>query len=851
MRRILGFGAKSPPQATPHTVKQKFDSFMRLLSENHVALRVIAELQERAGGDDLFEIGYLRLNVETLSASVRTMIQQLDRLSGGQYPRLLETYRELDGRVTAELTQRRPIPEDALTIPLSEITQERADSVGGKTAHLGEMRNRLGLPVPDGCAVSAYAYKRFIEDSGLAEEIDDRLASLDTNDLAELEAASRWIQECIQSKDLPADLHEALTAGCTLLQGRGGIHSLAVRSSAVGEGIESSFAGQYATFLNVPCTRLPEMYKEIVASKFAPRALFYLTNRGFRQEEIAMSVCCVEMIPARSSGVLCTTDPIDPGSDTMIINSRWGLGRALVTAGSLPPDFFRVSKADGEVVEQRIAHQERQLVVRAEGEGVEAIPVPEALREAPSLEPGQLRILVDHARRLEEHYGVPQDVEWVVDLEDRVFLTQTRKLALTPAETRGPRPDLSRYPLLLAGGDRASPGVGHGRVVLVERDEDLRRFPTRGVLVSRTTSTRFVTVMNKTSAIITDEGRAAGHMASLAREFRVPALVNTRVAREVLQPGMEVTVDATQREVYEGRVDELLRQPGTRRGIFKDTPAYAALQRILPDIAPLHLVDPAGQNFTQDACRSFHDLTRFCHQKAMQEMYRLAEEAARHMDQACRIRASIPLDVYVLDLGGGVEGTPERVIEPERITSLPMHAFWAGLTSIAWPAPKPTVKGFLSVVAHTVADPELQKRLEEKSLAIISREYMNFSLRLGYHLSTVEGLLTPAREDSYLRFYFHGGAASAERRLRRARLVERIVDHYGFHVHRQGETVEAILTQCDRETLEKHAEMLGRLTVYTKQLDMAMFNDSIVDVFAEEFLHGQYARPHSGEKTPS
>ena len=217
MRNIFRFGMNSPPSAATNAVKRKFDCFMRLLAENHVALRVVSELQEKASGDDLFEVGYLRLNVETLSASVRTMIQQLDELSGGQYPHLQDVYREVDRRVTAELTQRRPIPEDALTIPLAEITQERADSVGGKTAHLGEMRNRLGLPVPDGCAVSAYAYKRFVQDSGLAEEIDRHLAVLDTNDLTALEAASKWIQDRVRQTDLPTDLEEALTRECMVL----------------------------------------------------------------------------------------------------------------------------------------------------------------------------------------------------------------------------------------------------------------------------------------------------------------------------------------------------------------------------------------------------------------------------------------------------------------------------------------------------------------------------------------------------------------------------------------------------------------------------------------------------------
>jgi pyruvate,water dikinase len=226
----------------------------------------------------------------------------------------------------------------------------------------------------------------------------------------------------------------------------------------------------------------------------------------------------------------------------------------------------------------------------------------------------------------------------------------------------------------------------------------------------------------------------------------------------------------------------------------------------------------------------------------MQEMYHLAEETARQIGDAVRLRATIPLDVHVLDLGGGLQpGLQGRLIDPEAVVSIPMRAFWRGLTDMTWPEPRINAGGFLSVVAHTVADPELQQRLTENSLAILSAEYLNFSLRLGYHISTVEGLCTPNVSDNYVRLYFHGGAASEERRQRRARLVAQIVERYGFQVDRRGETVDALLFKCTRPELEEQMEMLGRLTVYTKQLDMTMFNDSIVDRFAEEFLKGNYS----------
>jgi pyruvate,water dikinase len=859
MKSILGFLKKKEAASPREAVQRKFDHFMRLLAENRVALQIMAELEEKASGDYLFEREYVRLNVEALTGAVSNILHHLGELSGGRYPELFAVYQQVEAQVAAELGRRKEIAVSELTLPLEVITAEQTEIVGGKNAHLGEMKNRLGLPVPDGFAITAHAYRCFIERDGLDAWINERLAALDVNDFEATVAASAEIQARIRAQPLPLVLCGAVQARCDELTAKLGVCSIAVRSSAVGEGTESSFAGQYATVLNVPCKQVLDFYRQIVAGKFTPRALFYFINRGFRQEEIAMSVGCIGMIDAQASGVLYTVDPIEPNSDHAIINALWGLGRDVVE-GTIPTDFFHVSKADKVILEEKIARKERMLVMQV-GEGIREEAVPPEWRDQPSLTPEQIGTLVDYGRLLEEHYGEPQDVEWVLDHQEQIFLLQTRTLKALSSDfggdecretsdeagkpvTRHPSP-VTRHPspvMLLDRGDRAAHGVGCGPVFLVQQDEDLARFPNGAVLVTRTSSPKFVAVMNKARAIVTDMGSAAGHMATLAREFQVPAMVNTGIATQVLMPGLEVTVDATRQKVYRGRVEELLVEQRTRKGIFKDTPAFAALQRILPHLVPLRLIDPEAEDFRPESCQSLHDLTRFAHQSAMQEMYHLAEETARQIGDAVRLRATIPLDVHVLDLGGGLQpGLQGRLIDPEAVVSIPMRAFWRGLTDMTWPEPRINAGGFLSVVAHTVADPELQQRLTENSLAILSAEYLNFSLRLGYHISTVEGLCTPNVSDNYVRLYFHGGAASEERRQRRARLVAQIVERYGFQVDRRGETVDALLFKCTRPELEEQMEMLGRLTVYTKQLDMTMFNDSIVDRFAEEFLKGNYS----------
>lgn len=816
--------------------REKFDRFMHLLAEDQVALRLIAEFKDMSSGDYLFEMEYLRLNAEALASAVNNLLLDLEGISGRKKPVLRAKFEEIYQKVAAELKRRKEIPADDFTIPLARLGRERADSVGGKMAQLGEMKNRLGLKVPEGFAISAHAYQVFLERQGLQDEIRLLLAQVDTNDYEGTEELSRRIQERIRQAPLPEGIERAIAGACSELL-RGGVERLAVRSSAVGEGSEFSFAGQYATCLNVPCAEVPRYYKEIVASKFSPRALFYLVNRGFQEDETAMAVGCVAMVQAKASGVLQTVDPNALQSEEMIISSVWGLGEYLVK-GTATFDWFRVSKSAGIITESRVPHKEL-MVTLASKEGTVEAPVPVSLQDAPSLTAEQVQELVQVARTVEQYYQMPQVMEWVKDQDDQILVLQTGPLRITRRPEAAVAVDPSRHQLLLSQGSTAAPGVGAGPVFILEKESDLARVPNGAVLVARNSSPKLVIAMNKVRALVTDVGSPTGHMATLAREFQVPALVNTLVATQVLRPGQEVTVDATRRRVYAGRVEELLERGRGRPGIFQNTPVFSVLERIQPWITPLKLISADQPDFRPESCQSFHDLTRYLHQAAMNEMFKIAEEAAREAGEAIRLQSDIPLDVHILDLGGGLKPTEKgEAITPEHIVSLPMRAFWQGMKSIPWPQPRPAAGGFLSVLTHTLSEPELQRRLAERTLAVLTESYMNFSVRLGYHLSNVEGLCTGNRNDNYIRFYFAGGAASQDRRDRRMWMLSAILERHGFSVRRRQDLIEALAEKCGWEEMEQQLQMLGRLTVYTKQMDMILSDDRAAQWFLEEFMKG-------------
>ena len=260
------------------------------------------------------------------------------------------------------------IPDTPFILPLSALNRDLAPAVGGKMANLGEIGNRVGLPVPQGFAITAAAYKRFLESSSLAADLEDKLSQANIEDLDSLKTISRELQAMVRQAPLPPDLEAAIVQAGRDLPTRW----LAVRSSAVGEDTEFSFAGQFATLLNVDAASLPGHYKEIVASKFTSRAIFYWKYQQFSVNALPMAVGVLAMVPARASGVMFSLDPHAPQDDTVMISAVWGLGQYAVD-GTVSPDLFMVSRQDPyPITRRRVAEKPVALTCSPAG-GVEEI----------------------------------------------------------------------------------------------------------------------------------------------------------------------------------------------------------------------------------------------------------------------------------------------------------------------------------------------------------------------------------------------------------------------------------------------------------------------------------------------
>jgi pyruvate,water dikinase len=832
-------------------LRLKFEHFRRLLDNNSQALEIMADMEEKLSGDFLFDTVYLQAQVERLGDNVSHLVTELNLLTENRYPELRDICQNLREEISRELTATPAIPETPFLLPLSALTRETASSVGAKMANLGEMGNRLNLPVPEGFAVTATAYKRFLEASGLEGELAKHLAQARIDDLESLEATSREIQTLVRQAPLPPDLEEALREAGKTLEG----HPLAVRSSAVGEDTEFSFAGQFLTLLNVDAANLPAHYKEIVASKFTSRAIFYWKYQHFSADELPMAVGCVTMVPARASGVMFSQDPHAPESNTILITAVWGLGKFAVD-GTITPDLYRISREEGfPLKEERVAEKPVALVGRPEEGTAEVALNPEQAR-APCLTPEQIRELADIALKLEKHFGQPQDIEWALDESGRIYLLQSRPLRISApgfgAEEREstwePVPPLLRY------GVRAVGGAAAGRVFLFLRDEDVANIPPGAVVVARQPAAKLVLVMDRIAAILTEVGSPTDHMSILAREFQVPTLVEVGGATRVLHPGQVVTVDADAARVYPGIVAELLAARERPASDLRQNPLFQKLRRLLKMATPLNLLDPESPEFEAGNCRTLHDITRFGHEKAMDAMFALDVDQSLQPGACSRLKTDLPLNLFILDMGGGLRVSGQPWVTEADILSRPFKALLRGFhhPQVTWAGQvAPDLKGFLSVFANTMYDMnKAEKGLGGKSFAVITDNYLNFNSRLGYHFAILDAYVSEEKNDNYISYQFKGGAAGVERRERRARLLSEILDYLGFKVQVIGDMVRGRMVKYSLLETEQTLELAGLLSAFARQLDLALTNETVVarcfQAFKDEdyslsFLHPEHS----------
>jgi pyruvate,water dikinase len=463
-------------------------------------------------------------------------------------------------------------------IRLNRVRKHDIKIAGGKGANLGEMIN-FGIPVPSGFIITTSAYDFLIQTNNINNRIEQIITDTDVDDTIELLQTSKTIKEIIASCKMPSEIesqiieeYDNLLEKDIIEKNKDSLHLskenlllLAVRSSATAEDLPTaSFAGQQASFLNVNGKEeLIESIKKCWASLFEPRAIFYRSKHGFAKASIAVIV--QKMVNAQKSGIMFTIDPTT-GENIILIESTWGLGESIV-GGEVSPDSYKVDKNKIDKGGARVGQKaikdvkisqktQMRLYDYALNSNVE-LDVPMDKVNAQVLTINEILKLAEYGIKIEKYYGgQPQDIEFAIDKNGKVVFVQTRAITTKAKEmvieTIGESQEDKNK---LLQGTGASPGIASGRIKLILKKEDITKIENGDIIVTTMTSPDLVPGMSKSAAIVTDLGGRTCHAAIVSREMGIPAIVGTQKATRILKDLQEVTVDAYNGIVYEGRVE--------------------------------------------------------------------------------------------------------------------------------------------------------------------------------------------------------------------------------------------------------------------------------------------------------
>ncbi|MBP9721868.1 MAG: phosphoenolpyruvate synthase [Gammaproteobacteria bacterium] len=466
----------------------------------------------------------------------------------------------------------------ALVTWFNQLGMKDLPEVGGKNASLGEMiceLSKAGVKVPNGFATTAYAYKQFLAQNNLYEQIKEKLSNLDVENVHQLAQTGAAIRQQIIDTPLLPDLEHAVRENYAHLVGHNQ-GSVAIRSSATAEDLpDASFAGQQETFLNIAgIDNVLLAVKQVFASLFNDRAIAYRVHKNYSHFDIALSAGIQQMVRSDlgASGVMFTLDTETGFDEVVFITSSYGLGEAVVQ-GLVNPDEFYVYK-DGLrnnqecIINRHLGDKALMMTYTNDhraGYSVETVNVPDDRREKFSLSDNDILILAKHAMTIEKHYGRNMDIEWAKDgLSGEIFILQARPETVNSQVNQK---NITKFEFCdqfnlenayLTSGRAIGQKIGVGKVTILQNHRDMTNFAVGDVLVTDMTDPDWEPIMAKAAAIVTNRGGRTCHAAIIARELGIPAVVGCGNATETLSPGEIVTVSCCEGEtgyIYSGERD--------------------------------------------------------------------------------------------------------------------------------------------------------------------------------------------------------------------------------------------------------------------------------------------------------
>ncbi len=450
--------------------------------------------------------------------------------------------------------------------------------VGGKNASLGEMYQKLTrkkVKIPNGFAVTAFAYHYFTEQAGIKKEIKRILRGLNAKNILDLQKKGRLVRQTILEAEFPEELNKAIEEAYKKMErmyGKG--CDTAVRSSATAEDLpDASFAGQQETFLNIRGkASLLEACKKCFASLFTDRAIAYREEKGYDHFSIGLSIAVQKMVRSDigASGVMFSIDTESGFKDAVLINSAYGLGENVVQ-GAVNPDEFYVFKptlktGHRPILTKRIGNKEIKMIYSEGGakSPTKNVPVAKEMRRQFSIDDDEVLQLAEWAIIIEDHYSKevghfkPMDMEWAKDgVTGDLYIVQARPETVQSQKDYSVLEDYKltqKAGKLLTQGAPVGSKIASGKASVIHHAEEIVKFKKGDVLVTDMTDPDWVPIMKIASAIVTNRGGRTCHAAIVSRELGIPCVVGTNNATKVIKSGKKITIacEGEAGNVYDG-----------------------------------------------------------------------------------------------------------------------------------------------------------------------------------------------------------------------------------------------------------------------------------------------------------
>lgn len=488
--------------------------------------------------------------------------------------------------------------------------------VGGKNASLGEMIQELsekGVKIPDGFAVTAYAYRYLLEKTETKEKIVQILSDLDTEDLYNLQERGEKVRNIIRNLQFPPELRNAVIQAYKKLEEKYGVDvDVAVRSSATAEDLpDASFAGQQETYLNVKgCENVINACRKCFSSLFTNRAISYRQDKGFDHFSVALSIAVQRMVRSDTacSGVMFSIDTESGFKDAIFITGAYGLGENVVQGAVNPDEFYvhkpTLKKGFRPIIMKKVGEKKIKMIyTKDHKQPTKNVIVAAEDRRKYCISSDEVLELARMAQVIEEHYSAkagyfkPMDMEWAKDgRSGELFIVQARPETVQSLKDRNV---LKEYLLLQKGeiiiqGNSVGSLIGRGAANIIKDVQNIHDFKRGEVLVTDMTDPDWEPVMKSAAGIVTNRGGRTCHAAIISRELGIPCIVGTNNATESILHGEEITVDCSHGaigriyrglldyEVKETRLDSL---PKTRTKIMMNlgTPEQAFENSFIPN----------------------------------------------------------------------------------------------------------------------------------------------------------------------------------------------------------------------------------------------------------------------------